>query len=121
MQATQTVSAPSAVLQFPKAIPVVEAITQAELRELIEFQNLRIQLEARISAIEAGIKTRLESGAAVESGTHIASLKESFRRNVSWKLIVIRLASRLGLDGEAYASNVLVHTKPTRTVTVEVH
>lgn len=118
--ATANVTSAHAVLQFPKVIPSVEPITQAELRELIEFQNLRVQLEERISSIESSMKARLESGAAVESGTHIASLKESFRRNVSWKLIVVRLASRLGLDGDAYASNVIVHTKPTRTVAVEV-
>lgn len=117
MQATQTVSAAPTVLQFSTK----EEITQAELRELIEFKNLQVQLEERISGIEASMKVRLESGATVECGTHIASLKESFRRNVSWKLIVVRLASRLGLDGEAYASNVLAHTKPTRAVSVEVH
>lgn len=121
MQATQTIPAASAPLQFPKARHATGTVTQAELVELIEFQNLRTQLEEKIAGIEASMKARLESGIAVESGVHVASLKESFRRNVGWKDVVIRLAARLGLDGDAYCSNVLAHTRPTRTVTVDVH
>ncbi|MGB6876120.1 MAG: hypothetical protein WBD87_08800 [Candidatus Acidiferrales bacterium] len=116
--ATQTIPASSAPLQFPKAI---QTVTQCELDELIEFQNLRAQLDARISSIEDSLKTRLEAGAAVESGVHVCRLKESFRRNVAWKAVVLRLAEKLGYNPEAYAANVLSHTAPTRSVSVNVH
>jgi hypothetical protein len=120
MQATQTVPAAPAVLQFPNANPAAETVTQAELRELIEFRNFQTQLEARISGIEADLKARLESGATVESGVHIASLKESFRRNVAWKDVCGRLADRLKLNGEKYCARVLAATKPSRTVSLNV-
>lgn len=119
MQATQTIAAPSAPLQFPQARP--EVITQAELVELIEHQNLLAQLEAKTEKLESGIKARLEGGAAVEPGVHIASVKKSFRRNVAWKDVVLRLAEKLGYDPEGYASNVLAHTTPTPTSSLEVH
>jgi hypothetical protein len=109
-------------VEFPQsAEKIQQTITQAELCEFIEFQNLRVQLEERIKTLSLGLRTRIESGATVESGVHVATLKESSRRNVGWKDVVIRLAGRLGLDGETYCSNVLAHTKPTRTLTVEVH
>ena len=119
MQATQTVPAPSAPLQFPKVHPAV--ITQAELVELIEHQNLLSQLDAKVQTLESAIKARLEAGATVQPGVHIANLKKSFRRNVAWKDVVLRLAEKLGYDPEAYASNVLTHTTPTPTVSLEVH
>lgn len=119
--ASQTIAAASAPLQFPKAQPAVETVTQAELVELIEHQNLLAQLEAKTEKLESGIKSRLEGGAAVQPGVHIASLKKSFRRNVAWKDVVMRLAEKLGYDPEGYASNVLVHTTPTPTVSLEVH
>ena len=121
MQATQTIPAASAPLQFPKAQPAVQTVTQAELVELIEHENLLSQLKEKVSELESGIKSRLEGGAAVQPGVHIASLKENLRRNVAWKDVVLRLAEKLGYEPEAYVSNVLVHTKPTRTISLEVH
>jgi len=103
-----------------QALPAVEAVSQAELVELIEHQNLLVQLKDKLSELEFGIKSRLEAGAAVQPGVHVATLEEHLRRSPSWKDVVKRLAERLDMDGDAYCSNVLVHTKPTRTVTLEV-
>jgi len=109
------------VVEFPQSAEKIQTITQAELREFIEFQNLSVQLEERIKTLSLGLRTRLESGATVESGVHVATLKESSRRNVGWKDVVIRLAGRLGLDGDAYCSNVIAHTKPTRYFSLEIN
>jgi len=78
------------------------------------------QLQDQLSTDEQTLRTRLEAGAQVEPGVHLAELKESWRRNVSWKSVVIRLATRLKLDGAAYCARVLSATKPDRTVSLIV-
>lgn len=117
MAATQIVSQ---VVSFPQSTPAVE-ISQRELLELIEGRNVLAQLEQRIEHIERGIRARLESGAAIEPGDHTAELKENSRRSVAWKDVAIRLATRLKMDGESYCARVLAATKPTKTVSLEVH
>jgi len=97
-----------------------EAITQAELALLLSLRGRLQQLREQVEAEEESVKIRLEAGAGVEPGDHTARLEEQFRRNVAWKNVVIRLADRLGLDGEAYCANVLGNTKPTRSVSLEV-
>jgi hypothetical protein len=64
---------------------------------------------------------RLQAGAIIEPGDHTAELKENNRRSVAWKEVAIRLADRLRLDGEMYCARVLAATKPTKTVSLEVH
>ena len=78
------------------------------------------QLEEQVKQAEQSIKARLEHGAGLEFGDHCAQLKENFRRNVSWKDVVIRLADRLCMDGEAYCAKVLNSTKSIRTVSVVI-
>jgi hypothetical protein len=109
------------VVPFPQSVPAVEPITQLELEMLLSLCNRLAQLEAQLGAEEETLKTRIESGAAVEPGVHVAELKENFRRNVAWKAVVIRLADRLKLDGEAYCARVLAATKPTKTVSLDIH
>lgn len=118
--ATQTISVPSAVLQFPQSVPKNEPITQLEIELLLSLRNRLAQLEAQIAAEEATFRTRLESGATVEPGTHRVELQESFRRNVSWKSVTIRLAKQLGRNGAAYCGRVLAATKPSRTVSLVI-
>ena len=108
------------VVPFPQSVPAVKAITQTEVELLLSLRGRLKQLEEQVSAEEESLKTRLESGAVVEPGDHTVSLKESFRRNVSWKAIVIRLALRLKMDGEAYCARVLAATQPSRTVSVHI-
>jgi len=117
--ATQTVTHHSPVVQFPQSVPAVE-ITQQELVDLIEARNVFAQLEAKVESLESAIKARLEAGAAVQPGVHVAQLKTSSRRNVAWKDVVMRLAERLKLNGEAYYARVLAATKPSTTVSLDV-
>jgi hypothetical protein len=86
----------------------------------LSLRNRLSRLEEQVATEEAALKARLEAGANVESGVHIAELKEHSRRNVAWKEVVVRLATRLKLDGEAYCARVLAATKPTRTVSLVV-
>jgi hypothetical protein len=108
----------------PFVIPIAsippQEITQFEMAALLSLRNRARQLEQQIATAERSIRARLESGATVEAGEHAAELKESFRRNVAWRDVVVRVAERLyGEDrGEAYCTNVLRNTKPTRTVSL---
>jgi hypothetical protein len=100
--------------------PALQPITQTELILLLGMRGRLRQLEAQVQEAEQYIKTRLEKGAFLEPGHHRAELKENFRRNVSWKDVVVRLAERLRMDGEAYCAKVLSSTKPSRTVSLVV-
>jgi hypothetical protein len=111
------------VVQFPtpaQAPYPAETISQTELALLISLRaRLRI-LNAQVKENEQSLMRRLETGVPIEPGSHTAALKEHFRRCVAWKYAVVRLATRLGLDGEAYCANVLGNTKPTRTLSLFV-
>jgi hypothetical protein len=104
------------VVPFPTPTP----ITQLELAVYCSLRGRLHQLEQQVSAAEQSIQTRLEAGVIPERGDHTAALKENFRRNVSWKDVVVRLAERLRMDGEAYCSRVLSSTKPSRTVSLVI-
>lgn len=109
------------VVPFPQlSVPPKEPITQLELDILLSLKNRLAQLQAQVETEEMALRGRLEAGAIVEPGVHVAELKESFRRNVAWKAVTIRLAERLKLDGESYCARVLGATKPTRTVSLQV-
>jgi hypothetical protein len=97
-----------------------ESVTQLEIELFISLRNRLQQLETQFAASEAALKSRLEAGATVDPGIHVAELKENFRRHVAWKDVVIRLAERLKLNGEAYCAKVLAATKPSRTVSLVV-
>jgi hypothetical protein len=97
-----------------------EPITQLELELFLSLRNRLKQLESQVAAEEAALKSRLEAGTSVDPGVHVLELKESFRRNVSWKDVVMRLATRLKMDGAGYCARVLASTRPTRTVSLIV-
>ena len=109
------------VVPFPQTVPAVETINQTELQLLLSLRGRLKQLQEEIATEEESLKTRLEAGAIIEPGDHVAELKENLRRNVSWKDVVCRLAQRLGYDPDAYTSSVLTHTKPTRTISLVVN
>ena len=114
---------PQSVEQSKLAVvpfPAPQAITQLELTILLSLRGRLHQLQEQLEAAEQSIKTRLETGAFLEPGDHRAELKENFRRNVSWKDVVVRLAERLKLNGEAYCAKVLSSTKPSRTVSLVI-
>jgi hypothetical protein len=106
----------NSVFPFPAPNP----ITQLELTTLLSLRGRLHQLQEQVEAAEQSIRLRLESGAELELGDHTAEVKENFRRNVSWKDVVVRLAERLRMDGEAYCAKVLNSTKPTRTVSLVI-
>jgi hypothetical protein len=122
--ATQQIVSPvvqqqkSAVVTFPQLPP--QQISQVEITLLLSLRGRLAQLEDQVAAAEAELKARLEAGAVVQPGDHTVELKENFRRNVSWKDVVIRLAERLKMDGEAYCAKVLNSTKPTRSTSLIV-
>jgi hypothetical protein len=115
-----TLAVPSATLQFPQSVPAGEPITQLELELLLSLRSRLAQLETQVATEEGTLRTRLEAGATVEAGAHRAELKESWRRNVSWKSVCVRLAKRLKLNGAAYCARVLACTKATRCVSLEI-
>jgi hypothetical protein len=121
MQATQTLPQHSPVVQVPQSVPTTE-ISQAELIDLIEARNVLAQLKEKVAGLESGIKARLEYGASVQTGVHVAELKENLRRNVAWREVAERLGDRLYGDGkgEPYCDKVLSSTKPTCTVSLTV-
>ena len=95
-----------------------DLISQLELGLFCSLVNRLEQLQTQVEAQEAALKSRLEAGVEVEPGVHVASLKESFRRNVSWKSCTEKLARRLKLTG--YCERVLAATRPSRSVSLEV-
>src|ERR1700722_15803639 len=104
MQSAQTIPVRSAPLQFPQSESAKETISQTELGLLLSLHGRLKQLQEQIATEEESLKTRLQAGATVEPGDHFAELKENNRRNVSWKDVAIRLATRLKWDGEMYCA-----------------
>jgi hypothetical protein len=116
-------SIPQSLSQSKLAVvpfPAPQAITQLELATFLSLRGRLHKLQEQVENAEQSIKIRLESGVELEPGDHRAELKENFRRNVSWKDVVVRLAERLKMDGEAYCAKVLSSTKPARTVSLVV-
>jgi hypothetical protein len=101
-----------------QVVPTPETITQNELSMLLSLRGRLHQLAAQVEAAEQSVKERLEHGATVEEGDHLAELKESYRASVAWKDKAIDLADRLGLSGEVWAKNVLTHTAKNRIVSL---
>lgn len=125
MVSTQIVSPQSSVLSFPQqkqpqCVPAKEPITQLELELLLSLRKRADELAEQLAVDEAILRSRIECGAMVEPGLHTAELKESFRRNVAWKSVVVRLARRFKLDGEKYCDKVLARTKPTKSVSLSI-
>lgn len=119
--ATQTIAVPSAPLQFPQPVPAKEPITQLELELFLSLRNRLDELAEQLAVDEAMLRSRIECGASVEPGVHSAEIVENRRRNVAWKAVAIRLANRLKINGEAYCNRVIAATKPSRTVSLDVH
>jgi hypothetical protein len=81
------------VVPFP-----AQPVTQLELMALLSLRGRLHQLEEQVETAESSIKNRLEAGCPVEQGDHTAKLNQSFRRNVSWKDVAVRLANKLYFD-----------------------
>lgn len=112
----------SAVVPFVVPVPStsVTVITQAEIVSLLNLQAQINRLKERAAEDEKSIMLRLQTGAGVEEGAHVARIKESSRAAVAWKDKAIDLAIRLGMDGKAWAANVLSHTAKTTTTSLHI-
>jgi len=119
--ATQTVSQHSPVVQFPQSVPAAE-IRQEKLELILLLRNESKRIDEQLKSVESEVRAALEAKAPVEPGVHVASLKESLRRNVAWREVAERLGDRLYGDGkgEPYCEKVLASTKPARTVSLIV-
>ena len=107
----QVISLPSDVRQIP----------QEALIRIIQLRNAVAAFKQHLEAAESEVRSALESGAAVEPGVHVASLKESLRRAVAWREVAERLADRLyNGKGAGYCENVLQNTHPSKTVSLVV-
>jgi hypothetical protein len=121
--ATQSVIHPvgqSKIAVLPFSSP--QAITQTELVLFMSLKGRLQQLEEQVAATQESLKTRLEAGATVQPGDHIARLDERSRRNVAWRGVAEDLAETVFGDGKGatYCDEVLASTEPTRTVTLVV-
>jgi hypothetical protein len=116
--ATATIAAPT-ILLFPE-VPT-DQITQEELTELVGAQKTLEKLARLVQDAEASLLARLRNGVAIQNGQYLPEVKRNARRSPSWKNIVKRLAGRLGLDGDAYRSNVIAHTKPSESFSLGIH
>jgi len=102
------------------SVPAKELITQLELELFLSLRKRLDELAEQVAVEETMLRARLECGAIVEPGLHTAELHENHRRNVAWKTVAIRLATRLKMNGEAYARRVIASTKPSRSISLEV-
>ena len=110
-------SAPKAIpfVARPQVVATPEPISQNEIALLLSLRGRLLQLEEQVESAEKSIRERLERGAVVEPGDHIARIEEHFRANIAWKEKAIDLAERLGLNGQAWAQQVLSHTTKARS------
>jgi hypothetical protein len=93
-------------------------ITQTELVLFLSLKGRLQQLQEQVGAAEADFKARLEAGAIVQPGDHVARLDERSRRNVAWRRVAEDLADTIFGDGKgvAYCDEVVNATKPSGTV-----
>ena len=124
--ATQQIVSPagqqqkSAVVLFPNQSP--QSITQIELALFLSLRGRLQQLQDQVDAAEQDFKARLEAGAIVQPGEHVARLDERSRRNVAWRGVAEDLANTVFGDGNGakFCDEVVNATHPTVTVSLVV-
>jgi hypothetical protein len=110
----------SAVVPISRQFP--QAITQTELVLYLSLVGRLQQLQEQVETAQEEFKTRLEAGAVVQPGDHIARLDERARRNVAWRAISEDLADTVFGEGKgaSYCDEVLGATQPTLTIALVV-
>jgi hypothetical protein len=94
--------------------PAPQTVSQLEIAALLSLKARLHQIEQQVEAADSSIKSRLQACCSIEEGDHTVELKTSFRRNVSWKDVSVRLANRLYFGkGLSYVERILRKTKPT--------
>jgi hypothetical protein len=86
-----------------------QAITQTELVLFMSLKGRLQQLEEQVAATQENLKTRLEAGAIVQPGDHIARLDERSRRNVAWRGVAEDLPETVFGDGKGTVIGALPH------------
>ncbi|HEY2119590.1 MAG TPA: hypothetical protein VGH37_10440 [Candidatus Acidoferrum sp.] len=81
-------------------------ISQQKLASILKQRKRIEDLEASLKEAEGQLLADLKSGATVQAGLFVASVKTWERRNVAWKEILVRE------KGQPYADKVLAGTKP---------
>ena len=121
MAATRNI-VPFPTSQQVQPIPKPQEVTQGDLSYILGTCQELERLKPLLAEAEQTVRSRLESGAEVERGTHIASLTEHWRKSTGWREVAERLGNRLYGDGRGhgYCENVLSSTKPTLTVSLHV-
>ena len=107
----------------PSIVPFpAQVISQSELVLFLSLKGRLQQLEEQVASAQEDLKARLEAGAIVQPGDHIARLDERSRRNVAWRAIAEDLADTVFGDGkgESYCDEVLNSTKPSITLSLVV-
>ena len=119
MSVQHTVPPSLSVLQFPGA---TQLITQTELVLFLSLRGRLEQLAKQVEEAVQSIKARLEAGAIVQPGDHLAFLNEHSRRNVAWRAVTENLADEVFGQGQGknYATEILNETQPTVTVSLVV-
>ncbi len=87
-------------------LPKSNQISQFTLARFVKLSNQIADLKAEQADFEYALTAALGNGAEVERGIHVANLKTTERRNVSWRGVVERL------KGSGYVRQVLSATKP---------
>jgi hypothetical protein len=119
--ATHT-NVPSSVPQS-KVVPFQSPqITQTELVLFLSLRGRLQQLQEQVNAAEQDFKARLEAGAFVQPGDHVARLDERSRRNVAWRGVAEDLANTVFGNGNGvkFCDEVVNATKPTITVSLVI-
>jgi hypothetical protein len=124
--ATQQIVSPvgqqqkSTVVSFPNQTS--QAITQTELVLFLSLRGRLQQLQEQVEAAERDFKSRIEAGAIVQPGDHVARLDERSRRNVAWRGVAEDLANTVFGDGNGakFCDEVVNATHPTVTISLVV-
>src|SRR5689334_14906363 len=110
----------SAAIQFPASF--LKPISQLDLEAMILLRNNLKCKQGELDSIEAELKARLEAGATVQEGVHIAELRASSRPAVAWKSVAADLADTVFGDGngESYCEDVLNSNVPTKSTNLHI-
>jgi hypothetical protein len=122
MATSQNISVPVKSYAVVVPFPAPNPITQTELVLFLSLCGRLQQLQEQVEAAEQDFKARLEVGAVVQPGDHVARLDERSRRNVAWRGVAEDLANTVFGDGNGvkFCDEVVNATTPTSTTTLVV-
>ena len=123
MATTHTVASSVGQSKLAVVVPIQSPqITQTELVLFLSLKGRLQQLQEQVTEAEENFKARLQAGAIVQPGDHIARLDERSRRNVAWRGVAEDLANTVfgPGNGVTYCDEIVNASKPTHTVSLVV-